>query len=351
MIHFFPRFSKTAEDTPFGDALRAIGAPHRIFGAAVQQNYRRRIALLLLGYPALAWTALRSAWRSMHQAVPPRAVVISSDVEALMFALVRLLPGSAKPAIVLMPFIFTARDSGAANRLRLAYYRFVMARVQVAICHSELETGRYERLFAGGGTVFAFVRWGTHVPGLDEILGVPGAPPQPGGQKRVVSAGRSGRDYPGLVAATKGLDCQVVIICNESAALQGVQSGGQIEVLGNCFGRAYLRQLLLADVVAVPLRVADISAGQMVLIQAMALGRALVVTDTPTVGDYLTHNETALLVPKGDQAALHAAIARLLEDRALAKRLGDAARAAYLAHFSNEVFMRDVVRTVQQHTS
>lgn len=351
MIHFFPRFSKDAANTPFGDALRAIGVPHRIYGAAVRQDYRSRAALLLLGYPALAWAALASAWRSLRGDSRPDAVVISSDVEALMFALVRALPGSAKPIVVLMPFIFTARESGAANKLRLAYYRMVMRRVQLAICHSVLEIGRYDRLFGGCGTAFVFVRWGTHVPDAAEIVEVAGPLPPPGGAPLVVSAGRSGRDYPGLVAATQGLACQVAIICNETAALQGVESGGNVEVLRDCFDRAYLRQLLMADVVAVPLRVADISAGQMVLIQAMALARPLVVTDTPTVGDYLVQGETALLVPRGDTAALRAAIVRLIEDRGLAERLGRAAQDAFRTRFSNEAHMRDVVAVVVQHTS
>ena len=170
MIHFFPRFSKTAEQSPFGAILREIGAPHRIFGSLTPQNYRYRVQLLLIGYPRLAWAALAAAVKSLlGGGQPPDAVVISSDVEALVFALVRLWPGAAKPRIVFVPFIFTQRRSPAVNWARLAYYRFVLRRVSCAICHSSLEVERYRALFAGCGAAFVFVPWGTHVPAAGEI--------------------------------------------------------------------------------------------------------------------------------------------------------------------------------------
>ena len=283
MIHFFPRFAQDASATPYGDAIRASGAAHRIISVFVTQAYRRRIELLVFGYPALAWGALKAAWRSLvrHGTAAPDAVQISSDVEALVFALVRLLPGAAKARIVFMPFIFTSRASGAVNRARLLYYRFVMARVSLAICHSETEVGRYQRLFAGCGTVFVFVRWGAYVPSVAEIT-AHGGPVPTEGAPVVVAAGRSGRDYRTLVAATADMPCRTVIVCNDKSALAGVAEGPSVEVLRHCFGLDYLWQLLRARVVVVPLAVDDISAGQMVFIQAMALARPLVVTATPT---------------------------------------------------------------------
>lgn len=255
MIHFFPRFSKTAADTPYGQALRETGAEHQIFAAAVTQTYRYRLQLLLLGYPRLAWTALFMAVKSLLLARPrPDAVVISSDVEALAFALVRLLPFAARPQVILMPFIFTERHSPAVNRARLFYYRFVLRSVSCAICHSALEIERYRALFAGCGADFVFIPWGTYVPAAAELLAGEDAP-EPDGPPRLVAAGRSGRDYPTLARAAAALPCRLSIICNEKVALGGVCPGPGIEILGNCFGRDYLRQLLRAAIVVVPLRV------------------------------------------------------------------------------------------------
>ena len=351
MIHFFPRFSKNATDTPFGQSLRALGVPHRIIATYVPQTYAYRLQLLLLGYPALAWSALQTATKSMFgwrhgQQVPPAVAIISSDVEALVFAFVRALPFAARPRLMFMPFIFTQRTFPLLNRARLLYYRFVMRWVSCAICHSMLETERYRSLFAGCGTDFVFVPWGCHVPTPAEVLAL-AAPLLPkDGLPRVVAAGRSGRDYPTLVAAVATTPCRLTIICNEHVALDGVVASEHVEVLTNTFGADYLMQLLQADIVVVPLQVEDISAGQMVLIQAMALARPLVVTRTPTVGDYLHDEDTALLVPRGDASALAAAIQRLLDNPAAAAAMGRRAQARYAAQFSTDAHLRALVNAV-----
>jgi glycosyltransferase involved in cell wall biosynthesis len=64
------------------------------------------------------------------------------------------------------------------------------------------------------------------------------------------------------------------------------------------------------------------------LFEAMAMGRPIVSTGVDGLGEVLRDEETALMVPTRDPAALATAIARLLTDRAAAERLGAAARAA-----------------------
>ena len=57
--------------------------------------------------------------------------------------------------------------------------------------------------------------------------------------------------------------------------------------------------------------------------EALAAGRPLVMSDLPSSREIVRDGETALLVPPGDAAALAAALARLLDDAALARRLGE----------------------------
>lgn len=59
--------------------------------------------------------------------------------------------------------------------------------------------------------------------------------------------------------------------------------------------------------------------------EAMAAGRPLVASDLPSSREVMRDGETALLVPPGDAAALAGAVRRLLEDRALAALLAEAA--------------------------
>lgn len=59
--------------------------------------------------------------------------------------------------------------------------------------------------------------------------------------------------------------------------------------------------------------------------EAMAAGRPLVASDLPSSREVLRDGDNALLVPPGDAAALAAALARLLEEPALARRLAEQA--------------------------
>jgi len=68
------------------------------------------------------------------------------------------------------------------------------------------------------------------------------------------------------------------------------------------------------------------------LFEYMAAGRPIVASAIGQVQEILEHERTALLVPPGDSQALAGALRRLREDPALGARLGDAARAAALAH-------------------
>ncbi|ARC57716.1 Putative glycosyltransferase EpsD [Frondihabitans sp. 762G35] len=68
------------------------------------------------------------------------------------------------------------------------------------------------------------------------------------------------------------------------------------------------------------------ASGHVVALEAMAVGRAVVLTRTPGIEDYVDDGRTGFLVPVGDAEALAERLLRTLEDRSLAVRLGQAAR-------------------------
>lgn len=69
-----------------------------------------------------------------------------------------------------------------------------------------------------------------------------------------------------------------------------------------------------------------------VALEAMAAGRPLVASRTGGLPDLVGHNETGLLVPPGDVAALRQALDSLLEDPERRERMGAAARARARAY-------------------
>jgi glycosyltransferase involved in cell wall biosynthesis len=76
-----------------------------------------------------------------------------------------------------------------------------------------------------------------------------------------------------------------------------------------------------------------------VLLEAAAAGKPVVSTRTTGVIDIVVDGITGLLVPPGNSAALAAAIARILDDEALGKRMGAAAKRLVAEQFDNSIFL------------
>jgi phosphatidyl-myo-inositol dimannoside synthase len=90
--------------------------------------------------------------------------------------------------------------------------------------------------------------------------------------------------------------------------------------------------LAAADVVVSPSRGAE---GQgLAVLEAMAVGRPVVVTAAGGQAESVEDGVTGLVVAPGDRAALTAALARLAADEALRLRLGEAARTEVARRFS-----------------
>lgn len=79
----------------------------------------------------------------------------------------------------------------------------------------------------------------------------------------------------------------------------------------------------------------------MVALEAMACGRAVVVSDVGGLRETIEHGVSGLRLPRGDAAALAECLGRLLDDAALRMKLGNAARARVEQHFTWDVILRE----------
>lgn len=100
---------------------------------------------------------------------------------------------------------------------------------------------------------------------------------------------------------------------------------GAVEWRGRVSEEAKAQVLAESDVVCVP-SLGGESFG-VVLLEAMAAGAAVVASDLPSYRSVAEAGKEALFFPPGDHAALAKAMRRLLGDRPLAARLGEAGRA------------------------
>ncbi|MCA9288889.1 MAG: glycosyltransferase family 4 protein, partial [Phycisphaerales bacterium] len=86
----------------------------------------------------------------------------------------------------------------------------------------------------------------------------------------------------------------------------------------------------------------------MALLEQMMAGLAIVATDVGDTSRAIEHERTGLLVPPGDDAALGDALARVVGDVGLRRRLGAAARERALGEFSLDAMATQAIDAYQK---
>jgi hypothetical protein len=149
----------------------------------------------------------------------------------------------------------------------------------------------------------------------------------------VFAGGNSLRDYPLLIEAARGLTAPVRI----ATGWRPPEPPPSHVTVGSVPHEEFLALMRASRVVVVPLVPTVRSTGQQTYLNAMALGKPVIVTDAPGVRDYIDDGVTGVVVAP-DAHALHRALADAL-DPANARRyaeMGAKAREIVLTRFTDD---------------
>jgi glycosyltransferase involved in cell wall biosynthesis len=105
------------------------------------------------------------------------------------------------------------------------------------------------------------------------------------------------------------------------------------------------RLLAAMDVFVIP---SLYEACQYSLLEAMAMGKPVVATPAGVAPDVVLDHQTGLLVPLADSAAIARAVTELLEDQALATRVGGRARELMAGQFSVDAMLDNIARVYDE---
>jgi glycosyltransferase involved in cell wall biosynthesis len=183
----------------------------------------------------------------------------------------------------------------------------------------------------------------------------------------IASAGQEFRDYLTLMRAVDGLSLNVEIAAGSHWSTR-TKNFAASDIPANVSVRrrpyAELRAMYAgARFVVVPLQDVDFQAGIITILEAMAMGKAVVVSRTQgqtgtvtgplmqdgglhDIGEHAWNEATGLYVPPGDAASLRAAIAYLDERPDVAARMGAAGRAHVEAALSLEHFVERISQLI-----
>jgi glycosyltransferase involved in cell wall biosynthesis len=239
------------------------------------------------------------------------------------FARAHALPLLA-PRKVALVVCWLAEDHARMDARTLHAHRRCLQAVDAVFCFSHNQVPVLRDVFGIDARVVPF--------GIDATFFAPGPDADDG---FVLAIGRDrGRDHRALVEAMRHTDARLRLFA-PPGMVDDVPSNVELttERIDHVAYRAILRK---AAVVAVTTTAPAYPSGQTVVLEAMATGKPVVVTDSPAMRDYVTPGVQGILVPRDDPRAVAAAIDELLADPARRRKLGQAGRQAVEARFNQE---------------
>jgi glycosyltransferase involved in cell wall biosynthesis len=222
-------------------------------------------------------------------------------------------------SLIVMTFIYKQK-SGWKGRIyhSLIHFALTSKYIDKIIVFSQQEVNYYAGLFPDVQAKFVYIPLGieriTNTVKNEEWKK----------EKYLLSVGRSNRDYDFLYEAIKDTAFHLKIISNSFhdkpldniKLFNSVFAPEMFDYMENCF------------CVVLPLSNPKISSGQLVILQAMQLGKPIIVTESEGISDYITHGYNGLIIKK-EKKALIETLTLLYSDKTLYRRLSENGRVEF----------------------
>ena len=270
-----------------------------------------------------------------------RVIIAWTDIGAMLLALLLMLRRSRQPLVAMM---FWISRPWKARMLRLTHRRID----RIILWTSAHRDFAVEKLGVPPEKI-------TFIPHfVDDRFFRP--MPAEGGTDMICSAGREMRDYPTLIRAMRELDIKCHIAAGAfrgtmEHTVRAIYEQGPLpaNVSVGLLGPTQLRTLYSRSrFVVVPLLETDSDNGLSVILEAMAMGKAVICSRVQGQRDVIREGLTGILVPQGDHVALRNAIRHLWEHEEIARRMGAEGRTHIERHHSLDGFVARVRAVVEE---
>jgi len=265
------------------------------------------------------WADLSWSWRLFRQSRSYRSVVTGYERFAIVFAFLQLLLRRRKVPHAMVYTHWNAPQSPLARLLRACEYRLLSRSVSRIVVQSFRQRDLYCTVWKIPAARLAYLPYyATLTVDSPTVQG-----------DYVFAGGDYTRDYACLIEAVRGLPYRVVIAARLRVYFENLQIPGNVEIV-TVGHEEFCRLMAGARVVVVPLKGGLLhSGGQQTYLNAMSLGKPVIVADDCGADEYIQSGVDGIVLPPGAPAELREAIRTLYQDRELAETMGrNAARKA-----------------------
>lgn len=156
-----------------------------------------------------------------------------------------------------------------------------------------------------------------------------------------------GRDWPTLIEALAPLDVDLIV--KTKAKLQvPIDARMRLTQISKRLSFQDLRKLYAnASLVVIPLSETLNVSGVGSILESMAMGKPLVISDNPPIRDYLEPGRTAEVVPVGDAVKLRQAVLTVMADPERMRKMGSLARARAVDLYGSEPYAKRFADTLR----
>ncbi len=237
--------------------------------------------------------------------------------------------------IIFAGFLFEEKDNACYYKIRKAVTKLAISRIEKIVVYSNREKEYYKDIYKVKNK-FVYVPYGIDYMNQKKytLQELP--------QKYLFSGGGSNRDYITLVNAYNSMEKKVpLVIATQEWRLKGINTR-QVMVLDDVVNETFGDVLRHSELLVLSLKDTEISAGHMVMMQAMSLGVPILVNDIPAIRDYVDERYVAFY-QSGNTQDLQNKISLYWESNESKERAGRA-KELYQKQYTSFSFMRRLAK-------
>jgi glycosyltransferase involved in cell wall biosynthesis len=231
----------------------------------------------------------------------------------------RLCHSDKLPMHIIQDFHIDLSQTRLLYRFQLALLKLAIPGIDYFFCTSTEEEAIYSRMFNIPRSRIVFLPLVESTSNFEE-------PSQPK-KDYIFSYGKSDRDFDTLIRSVTPLNLKTYILSRTYKPKVPVPEN--VGIIRDYVSRNEMVQWITSSrMVVLPLQDYRISAGQISMLEVMALARPLIITENMATKEYAAHQQTALFFDAGNDKELAGHIQYLWNHMETAEQMGQKARQA-----------------------